>query len=102
MSRYATAQTYVRPTDGKYDSEASAQDLTPSPEDQDLAKRVEHAMHASSYWDLHVVRISVRTQVVCLSGRVCSYYLKQIAQETALTVAGTHRIRNDLSVVQAF
>ena len=32
-------------------------------------------------------------------GRVSSYYLKQLAQATALAVPGAHQIRNDLNVI---
>ena len=42
---------------------------------------------------------SPSARVVMLLGRVPSYYLKQIAQMTALTVPGTHQIDNRLDVV---
>jgi osmotically-inducible protein OsmY len=48
---------------------------------------------------LRAVEVSVKTRAVILRGRVPSYYLKQIAQETALAVPGTHQIHNDLDVM---
>jgi osmotically-inducible protein OsmY len=68
-------------------------------EDQHLAERVERALYARGYGALHSVRVSVRSRVVCLEGPVPSYYLKQLAQETARAVPGAHQIRNDLHVV---
>jgi len=74
--------------------------LTQSLEDRRLAERVERALRATGYGVLRTVRVSVNARVVILEGRVSSYYLKQVAQETALAVPGAHQIRNDLDVVQ--
>jgi hypothetical protein len=40
----------------------------------------------------------IRQQLVVLRGAVPSYYLKQVAQETALHVPGIRRLRNELKV----
>jgi len=74
--------------------------LPQSLEDHRLAERVERALCATGYGPLRTVRVSVNAGVVILEGRVSSYYLKQVAQATALTVPGTQRIRNDLDVIQ--
>ncbi|HUE70438.1 MAG TPA: BON domain-containing protein [Pirellulaceae bacterium] len=100
MSQSATLPTREHPTEEKHAFEATAQLLTQGQEDQRLAERVERALRARGYWALHAVRVSVHTRVVFLAGRVCSYYLKQLAQETARAVPGAHQIRNDLDVVQ--
>ena len=84
----------------KHSYQATVQLLVPSLEDHRLAERVERALRASGYWALRTVRVSVRTRVVFLGGRVSSYYLKQVAQATALAVPGVHQIRNDVNVIQ--
>lgn len=101
MSQSATLRTHQHSTREIDATSSNARYLMPRPEDRDLAVRVEHALRASGYWSLHVIRVSVRTQVVFLKGRVCSYHLKQLAQETALAVEGANQIRNDLEVIQA-
>src|SRR5271157_3480154 len=73
--------------------------LTQGLEDRRLAERVEHALRATGYGPLRSVVVSVKARVVVLLGRVPSYYLKQIAQMTALAVPGTHQIDNRLDVV---
>lgn len=104
MNQSATLSTREQLTKTKcvpevnYALDAPAQLLTQSMEDQHLTERVERALRARGYRALHAVRVSVRARVVFLRGRVGSYYLKQLAQETVLTVPGSHRIRNDLTV----
>jgi osmotically-inducible protein OsmY len=67
-------------------------------EDLDLAERVERALQATGYGSLRGIKVTVRARYVVLGGRVPSYYLKQVAQTTALTVPGVHHVRNDLDV----
>lgn len=74
--------------------------LTQNREDLRLAERVEGALRATGYGCLRAVLVSVSARVVLLRGRVPSYYLKQIAQVTALAVPGAHQIHNGLDVVQ--
>jgi osmotically-inducible protein OsmY len=99
MSQSATLPTRERPTGEKHAPQATAPLLTQSLEDRHLAERVERALGATGYGVLRTVRVTVNSRVVILGGRVCSYYLKQVAQATALAVPGTHQIRNDLDVV---
>lgn len=68
-------------------------------EDLHLAERVERALRAAGYGPLCTVVVSINNRVVHLAGQVPSYYLKQIAQTTALAVPGAHQIHNDLDVV---
>lgn len=77
-------------------SEVQSQSL----EDLRLAERIERVLSATGHGALRAVAVAVRDRVVILGGRVPSYYLKQLAQATALAVPGTHHIRNDLDVVQ--
>jgi len=69
-------------------------------EDLPLARCVESALRATGYACLRAVDVSVSARVVILLGQVPSYYLKQLAQATALGVTGTCQIRNDLDVAR--
>ncbi len=88
------------PDEEKNALQATAPVLGRSLEDHRLAERVECALRATGYGALHTVRVSVHARVIILEGRVASYYLKQIAQATALAIPGTHQIRNGLDVVR--
>lgn len=90
-TKQAREERGVRPTTDRH--------VAQSLEDHRLAQRVEHAMRATGYGPLRAVVISVSARVVELHGFVPTYYLKQIAQETALAVPGTHQIHNGLDVV---
>jgi osmotically-inducible protein OsmY len=68
-------------------------------EDQRLVERVAHALSATGYGPLRDVAITAQDRLVVLAGRVPSYYLKQVAQATALSVPGAHQVRNDLDVI---
>jgi osmotically-inducible protein OsmY len=65
-----------------------------------LAERIEHALRTTGYGSLRGIEVTVDAQLVILGGRVSSYYLKQVAQETALSVAEAHQVRNNLEVVR--
>jgi osmotically-inducible protein OsmY len=69
-----------------------------SNEDVCLAERVERALCATGYGPLRGIEVSVDARLVILGGRVPSYYLKQVAQTTALAVPGACQVRNDLDV----
>ena len=69
-------------------------------EDLCLAERVERALRATGYGPLRGVEVTVHARLVILGGRVPSYYLKQVAQTTALAVPGARHVRNDLDVVR--
>jgi osmotically-inducible protein OsmY len=73
--------------------------LTGNLEDLRLAERIERALRATGYGTLRAIEVSVNARIVHLAGRVPSYYLKQIAQATALAVPGAHQIHNGLDVV---
>jgi osmotically-inducible protein OsmY len=69
-----------------------------SQEDLCLAERVERALRATGYGPLRGIEVTVHARLVILGGRVPSYYLKQVAQTTALAVPGARQVRNDLDV----
>jgi hypothetical protein len=72
--------------------------LQQSKEDHCLAENVERALCATGYGPLRDIDVIVHAHLVILGGRVPSYYLKQVAQMTALAVPGARHVRNDLDV----
>jgi osmotically-inducible protein OsmY len=87
------------PTGEKETLQETARLLSQRQEDLRLAERVERTLRATGYGPLRCIEVAVRARLVILTGRVPSYYLKQIAQTVALAVPGTHHVRNDLEVV---
>ena len=61
---------------------------------------VERTLRATGYGPLRGIAVTVHARLVILSGRVPSYYLKQVAQTTALAIPGTRHLRNDVDVVR--
>ena len=61
-------------------------------EDIRLAERIERALHATGYGVLRDIEVFVNARIVQLVGRVPSYYLKQVAQVTALATPETHQL----------
>ena len=64
-----------------------------------LAARVEEALRATGYPHLHQVSVQVRDRTVTLRGRVPTFYMKLLCQETAMTVPGIERLVNELDVI---
>jgi osmotically-inducible protein OsmY len=86
-------------SDGEKDAlQTNAHLLTQGLEDLHLSERVERALGATGRGPLRSIEITVHARFVILAGRVPSYYLKQLAQETALAVAGVQHVQNDLDV----
>jgi osmotically-inducible protein OsmY len=75
-------------------------DLSQSLDDLGLAERIRRALDARGYASLRAVVVTVRDRVVLLGGQVASYFLKQLAQETALSVLGAREVHNSLEVAQ--
>jgi osmotically-inducible protein OsmY len=69
-----------------------------STEDIRLAEHVTHALRATGYAALRDVNVAVHRRLVFLTGRVTSYHLKQVAQETVLAIHGVLHVANDLEV----
>jgi len=67
-------------------------------EDLRLAESVERALGTTGYLPLRGIQVSVHDRAVVLQGHVPSYYLKQMATITALSVLGVEKVRNDLEV----
>ena len=67
-------------------------------EDGVLTEGVARALCATGHLSLRDIDITVEGETVYLSGRVPSYYLKQVAQMTAAGVSGVRIVRNELGV----
>jgi osmotically-inducible protein OsmY len=76
----------------------TAQLLGQSLESLRLAERVQRALCATGHMPLRGIEVTVQARLVILAGRVPSYFLKQVAQATALAVPGAQQVRNDLEV----
>jgi osmotically-inducible protein OsmY len=68
--------------------------------DVHLAERVSLALRETGRLPLIDLDVSVCDQLVLLQGRLPTYYLKQLAQATAMAVPGIERVRNLVNVVQ--
>ena len=88
----------ILPTPRQTEEETDAREATARLEDTCHAERVLRALRAVGYGPLRRIEVTVRAGVIILQGRVPSYYMKQIAQATALAVPGTDQLRNDLEV----
>ena len=96
-----SAALLILPSQSKAEKDArqtGAQFLTQCLEDLHLAERVQRALCAPGYRQLRDIQVTAHARLVILRGRVPSYYLKQLAQDTALAVPGAHQVRNDLEV----
>lgn len=92
--------TREHPNEGEDAPQAPAPLPTQSLEDHRLDDRVERAVRATGCGALRTISVSVNAGVVMLGGRVSSYYLKQVAEVTALVVPGARQIRNGLDVIR--
>lgn len=92
------ASLLVLPAGEPADGAQAAALLMQMVEDLDLAERVGRALAATGYGPMRDIQVTVQARLVILEGRAPSYYLKQVAQASALAVPGVERVRNDLEV----
>jgi len=64
----------------------------------ELHQRAQDALEASPIRVLRDVRVDREGQTLVLSGRVESFYLKQLAQEVVRTVASSCELVNSIDV----
>jgi osmotically-inducible protein OsmY len=76
----------------------SPQPPTSTPTDHPAVDVVRQALEATGHTWLQRVAVVTEGGCVVLRGVVPSYYLKQLAQVTALAVPGVETLRNDLRV----
>ena len=58
------------------------------------------ALRQSPISALHNLEVSASDEVIILPGKVGSYYYKQLAQETVISVAGDREIVNNIRVMK--
>jgi osmotically-inducible protein OsmY len=63
-----------------------------------VSSRVVQALRQSSHPVLRNLAVEETDSTVVLTGRVSSYYLKQLAQETVMPVTGTRTLVNRVLV----
>ena len=78
-------------TDRKIDTKAR-------PAEAAIGRLVEGVLRRSGYSALRDVSCVAVDQVIYLRGRLPSYYLKQVAQESVASVAGSRRLINLIEV----
>ena len=93
-----SAALLILPTDKKRDSDQAAPLLMQCLEGLRLAERVEQALRATGCASLRGIEVTVHARLVIPGDRIPSYYLKQVAQTTALAVPGAHQVCNELEV----
>lgn len=69
-----------------------------TPADERLAGEVYRALLGTGRSGLQRVNIAVDGGQVTLQGIVPTYYMKQLAQELAMSVDGIERVHNDVTV----
>lgn len=66
-----------------------------------VAVEAAHALRRSSHPSLRHLRVEGTDGALIISGKVHSYYLKQLAQETLMPVRGELRLVNNVDVEKA-
>jgi len=64
-----------------------------------LPTEVHAALVSNPYFAGRTVRVELRENEVVLSGVLGSYFHKQMAQESILSIDGVRRVHNDIQVV---
>jgi hypothetical protein len=78
----------------------------PTKEHKDMASistvqtRALQVMQPNCHPALRLLRVQETDEAIIISGRVSSYYLKQLAQETLMAVRGTRELTNRVTVVR--
>lgn len=74
--------------------------IDPKAKDLQLRSQIEGALAVSDHaWSLRSVLVEVVAGCVVLSGRLPSYYLKQVAQSDVMKVDGVAQVRNEIRVI---
>jgi osmotically-inducible protein OsmY len=58
------------------------------------------ALQQSPISALHSLEVTEEGEVLILSGKVGSYYYKQLAQETVISIAGNREVVNNIRVAK--
>ena len=63
-----------------------------------LKVAIQAALSRAGYGELRCVDLECEGDAVTISGRVPTYYLKQLVQRTAMSTPGIGRVNNELDV----
>ncbi|MBI1313966.1 BON domain-containing protein [bacterium] len=66
--------------------------------DRRLREEIQHSLNATGYLALRHVTVHVSAGRAQLTGKVSSYYLKQVATTAAFAIRGVTTLRNELHV----
>jgi len=66
-----------------------------------VASQAAHALKRSSHPALRLLSVQEHEETLVISGKVSTYYLKQLAQETLMPVRGGLQLVNRVNVVGA-
>lgn len=77
---------------------ADGSDWLGAADDQHMARQAAQCLSGSAYAPVRCVRCSVKAGVLTLSGRVPSFYLKQVAQSLVLKLGQFEGVINHLDV----
>jgi osmotically-inducible protein OsmY len=69
------------------------------PDQTRIVDQVQNALKDTGNPSFRIIEVSLNDGAITLNGRVPNYYLKSVAQETALTVHGVWWIVNNLEVI---
>lgn len=94
----AASRMRRRVTPGAGDSERQHTSVSEAGRNQELARAVLMALQATDSSRLRPVSVVAQAGQVRLSGRVHSFYAKQLAQTVAMAVEGVECISNDVVV----
>ncbi len=64
-----------------------------------VVQQAAEALKRSAHPALRQLEVEENESTIVISGRVSSYYLKQLAQETIMPVRGARELRNQVTVV---
>ena len=67
----------------------------------DVEDRAQTALADSPIYALRELQVECEGDSLLISGRVSSFYHKQLAQEVVRSVAGSHRVVNEVNVVDS-
>lgn len=63
-----------------------------------LQQQLRESFEQLGYPQLQAIKCSVKDGTVRLTGRLDSFYLKQVAQSVAMKIAGPHFVENQIEV----
>ena len=98
MIQVATATTIADAAEPEIDDIFSTESTDV---DQEVCRRIQRSLQAVGYQSLSSIQISAVDGHIRFHGRVRSYYLKQVAQQSVIGMEGVKSIDNDLIVLHS-